>query len=111
MIKQRFSDFVVNEIANNGEIVRLTSTDLPQSLKQEEKTYEKTPADQEGIIPPENAVTVDATPNVNTETTDITQKCDETGVEEKTPISQEDIVSVDCGIRCKTCEFIQKHSV
>ena len=106
MIKQRFSDFVVNEIANNGEIVRLTSTDLPQSQKEE-----KTPADQEGRIPSENAVTVDATPNVNTETTDITQKCDETGVEEKTPISQEDIVSVDCGIRCKTCEFIQKHSV
>ena len=97
MIKQRFSDFVVNEIANDGEIVRLTSTDLPQSQK-----AEKTPADQEGIFLSENAVTVDATPNVNTETTDITQKCDETGVEEKTPISQEDIVSVDCGIRCKT---------
>ena len=98
MIKQRFSDFVVNEIANNGEIVRLTSTNLPQSLKQEEKTS----ADHDGIIPSENAVTVDATPNVNTETTDKTQKCDETGVEEKTPISQKDIVSVDCGIRCKT---------
>ena len=93
MIKQRFSDFVVNEIANNGEIVRLTSTDLPQSQKEE-----KTPTDQEGIIPSENALIVDVTPDVNTETTDKTQKCDETGVEEKTPISQEDIVSVDCGI-------------
>ena len=90
MIKQRFSDFVVNEIANNGEIVRLTSTDLPQSQKEE-----KTPTDQEGIIPSENALIVDVTPDVNTETTDKTQKCDETGVEEKTPISQEDIVSVD----------------
>ena len=96
MIKQRFSDFVVNEIANNGEIVRLTSTDIPQSQKEE-----KTPADHDGIIPSENALIVDATPDVNTETTDKTQKCDETGVEEKTPISQEDLVSVDCVIRCK----------
>ena len=102
MIKQRFSDFVVNEIANNGEIVRLTSTDLPQSQKQEEKTSEKTPAEPEGITSSENVVTGDASPNVNKETTDKTQKCEETGVEEKTPISQEDIVSVDCGIRCKT---------
>ncbi|ESO99516.1 hypothetical protein LOTGIDRAFT_113644 [Lottia gigantea] len=33
IIKQRYSDFIVNEINSNGEIVHLTSFDLPQQEK------------------------------------------------------------------------------
>lgn len=94
VIKQRFSDFVVNEISTNGETVRLTSTDLPLSEEEVEKTQ-----DQEGTTKPNTEETTNAAGEI-TQSTDAagettvpgnTEMAD-TKVEEKTPISQNEMV-------------------
>ncbi|XP_048239142.1 pseudouridylate synthase 7 homolog [Haliotis rufescens] len=35
IIKQRYSDFIVNEVSNEGTVVHLTSTDLPQEVEEQ----------------------------------------------------------------------------